>query len=176
MKSAFLVVGSLLIASFAHAGMYKCIENGRATYQERPCKGAGGEIKLRSQSGDAPAPKAPTAATPNAKSNDSHSPASGDPNSWLQSMQKERRLRELDHEIKIVENDIRTDYEDLDAELAVLRDRKSYANNNLAGATWEGSISSEMQAIVDKYKTKISISQAKQDRLRKDREVLLTAK
>jgi hypothetical protein len=38
-----------------------------------------------------------------------------------------------------------------------MRRKKGLANNNLAGATWEQSISSEMQAIVQKYKTKNDI-------------------
>ena len=43
-----------------------------------------------------------------------------------------------------------------DAKLAALRDKKSYANNNLAGATWEKSISDEMQAVAQRYNADIA--------------------
>lgn len=40
----------------------------------------------------------------------------------------------------------------MEQELAALRTKKMQANNNLAGATWEQSISTEMSVVVEKYK------------------------
>lgn len=61
----------------------------------------------------------------------------------------------------------------MDAELAALRDKKSYANNNLAGAAWQQSLSTEMEAAVGKYQAKIKTAQDAIDALRKDRADLL---
>jgi hypothetical protein len=51
-------------------------------------------------------------------------------------MAKERRLRELGFEIRDAERE-------MDDELEKLRQRKYRSANNLAGATWESSISQE---------------------------------
>lgn len=46
MKTIIAILAMLATAP-AYAGMYKCVTNGKTTYQERPCKGVGGEFKLR---------------------------------------------------------------------------------------------------------------------------------
>ena len=50
----------------------------------------------------------------------------------------------------------------MNGELSALRQKKSYANNNLAGAQWQTSISEEMSAVTAKYQTMID---AEKDRL-----------
>ena len=52
--------------------------------------------------------------------------------------------------------------------LAALSRKKRLAKNNLAGATYEQSISSEMQAVSDRYRTKIQVGQDRVTRLRGD--------
>lgn len=55
----------------------------------------------------------------------------------------------------------------MDADLVALQRKKRLANNNLAGATWEDSISGEMQAIAARYRAGIEVEQAKIVDLRK---------
>ncbi|MEM6582713.1 MAG: DUF4124 domain-containing protein [Pseudomonadota bacterium] len=52
-----------------------------------------------------------------------------------------------------------------DQKLAVLKNIKRYANNNLAGAQWEQSISAEMQAVTDQYTAKIDAKKREIERL-----------
>lgn len=69
--------------------------------------------------------------------------------------QKARRLQEL--QVRLVpEADaaINRQRTACDRELAALSAKKSRANNNLAGATWEVSISSEMTAVATRCDTK----------------------
>ena len=47
-----------------------------------------------------------------------------------------------------------------------LRNRKGYARNNLAGAMWEQSLSTEMQAVASKYAAEIDAKQERIKRLR----------
>ena len=54
----------------------------------------------------------------------------------------------------------------MEQELALLRAKKLRANNNLAGATWEESISKEMEAVTRKYQTQIDRIQRHIDRTR----------
>ena len=57
-------------------------------------------------------------------------------------------------------------------QIANLQRKKQYANNNLAGATWEQSISDEMSAVSQKYDALIRNDQSQIDLLRADAERL----
>lgn len=87
-------------------------------------------------------------------------------------MKADNRKREIDYQIERLEQDIARYQRDMDSELAELRNRKGHAGNNLAGATWEQSISQEMQAIPARYQTKISTAQARITSLREERKRL----
>lgn len=78
---------------------------------------------------------------------------------------KERRHRELETEIAQRERAIVTLARQQESEIARLRDSKRYASNNLAGATWEQSLSTEMGAVAERYRTRIEIEQAAITRL-----------
>lgn len=71
-----------------------------------------------------------------------------------------------------LERQIERYQKDMDAELAALRNAKDAAANNLAGATWEQSLSTEMQAVTTKYQTKIKIAQDKIATLREELKAL----
>jgi hypothetical protein len=73
--------------------------------------------------------------------------------------------RELDRKIASQKRYISGLQSSMDRDLAGLRAKKSQANNNLAGAQWEQSISTEMQAVTERYRSKISIAENQLDRL-----------
>lgn len=50
--------------------------------------------------------------------------------------------------------------------------KKAQANNNLAGAVWENSISEEMTAVVGRYDVRIRAIQGEIERLKGERERL----
>lgn len=52
-----------------------------------------------------------------------------------------------------------------DARIAQLQSSKRLANNNLAGATWQNSLSAEMEAVAQQYETSISSAQTEKSRL-----------
>lgn len=58
------------------------------------------------------------------------------------------------------------------AALAALRAKKAQANNNLAGAVWENSISEEMSAVVARYDVRIRGLREEIRRLEGEREAL----
>lgn len=66
---------------------------------------------------------------------------------------RDRRTTELEREIQSTEEAINSRNGCMDAEMQALRNQERYARNNLAGATWEQSLSTEMQAVAMKYKT-----------------------
>jgi predicted GTPase len=67
------------------------------------------------------------------------------------SMEKERKIREIEYKIANIEQVIGRRNAQMSAEVNALRKEKRRASNNLAGATWEQSLSAEMQAITQKY-------------------------
>lgn len=73
--------------------------------------------------------------------------------------------RELDRKITSQKRYISSLQSSMDRDLAGLRAKKSHANNNLAGAQWEQSISTEMQAVTERYRSKISVAENQLDRL-----------
>ncbi len=130
--------------------LYKCTEGGIIRYADRPC---GKSAVLVSS----PPPSARDHVVQHVEAPAVARRGSADPTpddaqqqrqAQLAQMTKDRRIRELEFEIRDAERQ-------LDDELDQLRRRKGRANNNLAGATWEGSISQEMQAVTTKSTARI---------------------
>lgn len=73
--------------------------------------------------------------------------------------------RALDRKISSQKRYISELQRDMDLDLASLRAKKLRANNNLAGAQWEQSISAEMQAVTEQYRSRISVAESQLGRL-----------
>lgn len=169
-----LIIATLLALASTHAAaINKCTIDGRTTFQDAPCPdGTGGAITVRPASGAAPA--APETAAPTApETTESQAPStpatSDDMRTRAAALEKERKGREIDHKIKIVQQKIRQLEDDQAAELAALKRKKAYATNNLAGATWESSISEEQKAVAQKYESRMANERAKIERLEAER-------
>lgn len=142
---ACAIVGSAL-TSPAWA-INKCSQpDGSFAFQDAPCAGKGEALNVRPASGRArsleempisegePAPKRQTEAQRI--------------EGKVAASQKERRLKEL--EVRLVPDADAAVYRGRDQcarDMKALQAKKTLANNNLAGATWEGSISGEMTAL-----------------------------
>ena len=87
-------------------------------------------------------------------------------------LERERRLTEIDREIKRLEGRIVDHRSEMGSEMDSLRRKKQFANNKLAGATWEQSISDEMNAVVQKYDALIRNDQNQIERLHTDADQL----
>jgi predicted nucleic acid-binding Zn-ribbon protein len=90
-------------------------------------------------------------------------------------MAHSRELRDLDIDIAAAAQDIDNLRGQLQHELGVLQEKKTHANNNLAGATWLESISQEMAAVTHRYDIEIKAAQGRLDTLRAQRKAM-TAK
>lgn len=157
MKTALALVVLALVPLAAPAQtLYKCTEGGIIKYADSPCgksavlisgkPAASASRNVVVQTADqspAVAARAPEAAPA--------APADAQRlrEDQLAQMARDRRIRELGYEIRDAERE-------MDDELEKLRRRKGYANNNLAGATWESSISQEMQAATSKGNARIA--------------------
>ena len=159
-----LIIAGLLAASAAQAQVYKCSEGGRTVFSDTPCAGgSGGQIDVRPSSGAAPT-FAPGATPINSSTN---------PKAVLAQIERERELRSIDFDIDALERTMEADSRRMGAELDALKAKKGQANNNLAGATWEASISQEMLVVTQRYQMKATADQLKLEQLREQRARLM---
>lgn len=127
-----LALGSAAFA--AQAEMYKCTDaSGRVTYTEVACKTAGKVVGVE---------RASASELRGGKDQVSALSHRGDV------VLKEREIRNLEREADELKATMNT-------ELNALKAKKLQASNNLAGATWEASISKEMDAVSTNYQTMI---------------------
>ena len=135
----------LLTLSFhSGAAIYKCETNGKTIFSDKKCGGSTQEITLKS-SGTLHIGK-----------------------DRLEEMSNTSRITRKETKIKRLEDDIKSLQKKMDIELNALRRKKLRAANNQAGATWEESISTEMQAVADKYKIKIDLKRDEIERVEDD--------
>ena len=150
----FMLFAAVLAALCAPAwAVNKCTgADGRVSFQDAPCSGKGESLNVRPARGDAPA--APAAAPADGA-------AAGAPRTEAQRLEglisESQRLRKVqEYELRIVpgaQSAIANQRRQCDAQLQALKDKKRLANDNLAGATWESSISTEMTAVATRCDT-----------------------
>lgn len=153
MKPLFLC--ACLLSSSAFAGQYYvCTDaSGKKLYSQAPCaKDANAEVKTyenhltTTHTDDSDVTHSPEP-TSNKLATDSES---------YRAVRDGNRRNELTRNIKKTEQKISELERRREVELTLLRRKKSYANNNLAGATYQQSISTEMQTVTDRYASLIN--------------------
>lgn len=147
-----------------HAQVYKCKDpSGTTIYSAQPCAINAKAIDLRPASGPSrqaastAAPVSPSAETPSAESA---------PRNLVQRGNDAAQRRILDDDITRKQREIAAMNSEHEAEQAALREKKGRARNSLAGATWEQSISDEMQAVAAAHNTRVSIAQRELEDMR----------
>lgn len=148
----------LAIAVAAMAGtapawaVNKCVVDGQTVFQDASCPGKGEAITVKPASGSArPAVTEPSGTDTAVK------PMTEAQRIESKVKQSQDARRKADLETRIVpgtENEIERHRAQCDREYQALQAKKTKANNNLAGATWENSISSEMSALATRCDTR----------------------
>lgn len=141
----FLALG--LCTAPVQAQMFKCTDsNGKVTYTETPCKTAGKVVGVVRAS-----------ASEMQSGKDS-----------LADMRHRGNVAIYSDSVRSIESEISNLKASMDSELAALRTKKLYANNNLAGATYESSVSQEMEAVTKKYQIMIDDATRRLSKARDD--------
>ncbi len=149
-KLLIAIVGCLpLIAS---AEVFKCTESGRTVYTDKPCAGAGTKIEIR-----------------DTRSGDDTGMVNASMTNITDAMVKDRRSSEIRREVAAREENIRTLRVAMQKEIREIQQAKGYANNNLAGATWQQSLSTQQEAVTKRYEIEIAAEQRAIDRLIEER-------
>lgn len=151
--SAF-AVAALALLPLPAAAVNKCTgPDGKVAFQDAPCSGKGETLTVRPASGAAPAATRTAAGasdTPAAPTTEAQRI-----NAQIAASQKARRVQELElRSVPGAQADVDRLRQQCDGEMQALRRQKSNANNNLAGATWEGAISGEMTAVATRCDTR----------------------
>ncbi|MFM4976318.1 MULTISPECIES: DUF4124 domain-containing protein [Aeromonas] len=143
-------LGSLTVAApmFTQAEIYKCTNNGNVTFSDIPCTNNAQPIEVNVY-----IPSDDIVAMANQQTQDIE-----------QNLATSKKQRQID----TLHSEIETKKLKRDNELRLLKSKKGLAANNLAGATWENSISAEMQAVtlryqgeIDALNTQIAVLQSK---------------
>ncbi|MFM5797821.1 DUF4124 domain-containing protein [Aeromonas caviae] len=132
-----ILLGGLIAAAplYSHAEIYKCTINGSVTFSDIPCTNNAKPIEVNVY-----IPPEDIVTKANQQTQDIE-----------QGLATSKRLRQID----TLQREIETKKLKRDNELRALRTKKGLAANNLAGATWENSISAEMQAVTIRYQGEI---------------------
>ena len=156
---------AVLLASFsAHSAFYKCVTNGKVTLTDKPCDEGSKSEELK----NIHVSPSPISVARQAQQKGGSSSSVERMNKATSSLFTDRRKKEINREILGKRERVSYLQKMMDLEVARLRTKKRYANNNLAGATWEESISEEISAVVARYDSKIAVTQRDIDRLYKD--------
>lgn len=150
LKAAILLVA--LAGSAPIWAVNKCIIDGQVVFQDAACAGKGEAIKVRPASGSAH----PAAVLPNG-GEVPPKPLTEAQRIESKVKQSQDARRKADLETRIVpgtDAEIARHRAQCDREYQALQVKKTKANNNLAGATWENSISNEMSALATRCDTR----------------------
>lgn len=146
-KPAIFLTAALIAAAPAWA-INKCTgPDGKTVFQDAPCAGKGEKIEVRPASGGAPSAAPAAASTPLAAAQTATAaatPSSKKEGAFGESWQRRTFLE--NRGIADARGAVQSHQAQCDAKQRELASKKNLANNNLAGATWEQSISAEMQA------------------------------
>ena len=143
---------ALTTPALSHAAVYQCTVNGQMTFSDQPCGNDAKEIEVRA---------------PERTGTGSMVGSGG--KAFLEGREKKAKLRDIDREISDLEDQREQARQNIDAALARYQRKKSYAANNLAGATWEGSLAKEAEVMRERYQSEIESIDRQIDRLREDR-------
>lgn len=131
-----LLISMLLTPIASQAQIYKCINNGNTVFSDQPCGDSQKTVTL-----------------------DEISIMEGMSEEKIQQAGKKTKEVLLQDQISRTQEKIKALRKKMKKEIAYLRHKKLYSRNNLAGATWEESISTEMEAVTSKYKIQIDLHQ-----------------
>lgn len=137
-----LIITVTLACAAASADVYKCKKDGKTVFSDQPCSQGAEKINVKPATGHADAV--------------SEADAVAASKAFVEKTNTSTKRNALDADIERAQNRITSLQESRDRELAALREKKQRANNNLAGAVWEQSISNEMIAVNETYSSKIS--------------------
>lgn len=164
-KLLFISVMALCPLGYANAALFKCVEDGRVTYQGTPCHGSGSELNIPPEE-IAPSSDKGTATDPSAIA------ARFDEQS--KQLGLEHRLRDINYEEQKLAADAAGYQSQMNSELDALQQKKDFWEKQLGGKTQAQAVANEMQSISNKYQPLIKSAQDNLSKLNKEKDSINT--
>ncbi|MBR7793799.1 DUF4124 domain-containing protein [Undibacterium sp. FT147W] len=168
MKKITVIAIGFLLCNLANAEVYRCVIDGKVSFSDKACPGEGKSIDVK-------------VSPPSGSGSDAEMQVIQNDRDRIQSNEKVRqrldnrvKIRQLDEDIDSAQIKLRMLSSQMESELQALKNKKRSANNNLAGAVYEQSISSEMNAVAGSYNNKIIIQKNEIDRLQREKQSLMS--
>ena len=156
MLRRILLAGLVVSSATAQAAVYQCKVNGQTIFSDQPCGENAKEIEIRT-------------AAPSSGS----SMVSARAQEFLKHRDQQAKLRRIDRDIDRQEQRKADARRAMDDALIRYQRQKAYANNNLAGAVWEGSLAEEAEVLRQRFQAEIDSADREIDRLREERQRIL---
>lgn len=137
-----MLIGSLFCFGSAQAEIYKCVVRGMTTFSQKPCSVTAEKVDVKTYN---PTQEEQQQAAANSEFHKQYS----------EDADRQGQLNYLYKQNTKIQEEIDMYQSRMDVEMALLKRQKNRSANNLAGATWEESLSSEMMAVTNKYEIKI---------------------
>ena len=157
MKRTLLLISLTALSLQSYGAVYQCEVNGQLAFSDRPCGDDAREVEVRS--------------TPMVGG--SLSTEAGE--AFVEQRGREREVSQIDRRISRIQDEIEDLRRNRDAALARWQREKAYANNNLAGATWENSLAKEAEVLRQRYQDDIRSLEAEVANLRDRRQNIVNS-
>ena len=155
MNKLSIIIVSLLLSGGVNAEVYKCtLANGKVVFSGDPCQGS---QKTEVINVYVPRPQSSNAANADSTQTDYVEEQKG--------LSRRLKIDSVKRNILKTQRNIDSLLEEMDSKLVAIKNKKRSASNNLAGAEWETSLSTEMQAVTSQYNVKVELEREKLKRL-----------
>lgn len=145
---------ALLLSPLCFAEIYKCVDDkGQVQFSDRVCSSSAEVIEVE----------------------DHTAGISIGPTGDYSKMRSDNKTRDLEAKIRRKESQIKGLEKTRDSKISDIQKQKKRAANNLAGATWETSLATEMQAVSQDYNSRIAAKRDEISRLESKIENLANA-
>ena len=152
-----IILSIALITPVAgHAAVYQCKVNGQTIFSDQPCGDNAKEIEV----------KAPALSGGGSMLGDNGA-------EFLEHRDRKNKVADIDRQIDRLEDQKKRAQRNMDEAFRSFQNKKSRANNNLAGATWEGALADEAEVMRERYQSEIDDVNGEIDRLRDERRRIL---
>lgn len=149
----------IVLTSTAHAEIYKCVSGGETVFSQQPCAPGAATVT-------------PKYVQPSADSVIQRKEATEKLSASSKNIDREHRIMEVDLEMQRLDESEQVTQNNRLLELRRLEEQGRYANNNLAGATWEQSLATKMQAVNGRYDSELKIIESRRQALQGERDRL----
>lgn len=151
-----LLLTALTIPTLSYGAVYQCKVNGQTVFSDQPCGDDAREIEV-----NAP------------QSNGGGSMVTQGSRDFLKAREQTNEISRIDREIDRLKDKKKAAQRNMERAARQYQSDKSRANNNIAGAVWEGSLAEDAQFQRQRFQSEIDSANRQIDRLYEERKRIM---